>query len=771
MPTTLMSTLEQGVFNPSTGTWWVGEKLSSDEPTVIAVTFESCSSKNPGIGLLPTSVGEIGEPRNRAGDYSKLLEEGWAIEHGEFEARLNGGSGATEVKGAERRWKLEGKTCTMAWEPAESRLCFWDQEGAESVASREPDAIVVFSQGSPEGGVRAAVATSFTKATIVTYQRHSNAEWAEIGWVIEQRDATSLFNYPGAGLEAARAEAKLPYLQENAALSGFLQGLANFSAPQIELSVEVFGTLTAEQVDQVMRVGRRRQPRALFLAADTPPATLEELRRDYYPGVPCLALGCEVTKETYLNLRGQHSSHDSELHEMLYPEVSENSPPEGQPPRTSTPVGSSTVLYENSPPEGQPPRTSTPAGSSTGSSPPPCSTQSPSDALDSEIEFIETQLRGYSAATTTTPTPIGELRKSPRWVSNQERAQCMQETCDTSLRMGNRHHCRSCGRLMCSSCMSTEDCELNSFLDENTHKRVTLSGGRTQAQKVCKDCQTDELIHRETDRLRIELDQKKHQRLQEERRQAEERRREAEKRRREAEKRRQAEERRREAEKRKREAEAEAEKYKQKLRGQADELRAVRCRTLDLTNGSLFSRLTDDGFSKLHELCPGVTGIFQRASNQHSQLITQVTKQGLEAYRTLNPNVRVLSLGHELSRDKVKELLQQYSQDRRLNLCDPGFAELTPAGLSEISKLCPEVEAIFVRHHNIDSLAQMEFEKKLAPAQCVLVGAEVSMESARAIVKLYPGPNVEALEALAEAKPELSEFFTGEVTRLKKSTV
>ena len=80
--------------------------------------------------------------------------------------------------------------------------------------------------------------------------------------------------------------------------------------------------------------------------------------------------------------------------------------------------------------------------------------------------------------------------------------------------------------------------------------------------------------------------------------------------------------------------------------------------------------------------------------------------------------------------EALLDLLRQYAQTKRLDLDGSALSGVTPAGLSEISSLCPDVEAIFTRPDSkIDQQALAEFGTRHPSARCVLLGREVSAET------------------------------------------
>jgi serine/threonine protein kinase len=127
------------------------------------------------------------------------------------------------------------------------------------------------------------------------------------------------------------------------------------------------------------------------------------------------------------------------------------------------------------------------------------------------------------------------------------------------------------------------------------------------------------------------------------------------------------------------------------------------CRVLDLTSG-LFARLTDAGFAEIPRQYPKVVAIFLGPN-------TQVTDVGLDKFRSQIPRVRCLSLGGEVARESLIQLLRKYARTKCLDLQGDDCAKLTRAGLTELCALCPGLLKIFTR---LDS----KFDQQFASSMC-----------------------------------------------------
>ena len=125
----------------------------------------------------------------------------------------------------------------------------------------------------------------------------------------------------------AREEERSHQAAKAAAVGGFVQGLSYQSTRRVDLSGPDFGNVTAVQIKEIAR--HCPDLEALFLLDGTvlDESTLVMLRRAC-PRVKCLALGCDVTEEGYLELLAQHGKHDAELAAVL----SQPGLPEGMPP-------------------------------------------------------------------------------------------------------------------------------------------------------------------------------------------------------------------------------------------------------------------------------------------------------------------------------------------------------------------------------------------------------------------------------------------------------
>eukprot|EP01047_Picozoa_sp_COSAG01_P023663 COSAG01_NODE_1439_length_10302_cov_21.631775_3_plen_1284_part_00 len=126
------------------------------------------------------------------------------------------------------------------------------------------------------------------------------------------------------------------------------------------------------------------------------------------------------------------------------------------------------------------------------------------------------------------------------------------------------------------------------------------------------------------------------------------------------------------------------------------------CRVLDLTSG-LFARLTDAGFAEIPRRYPKVLAVFLGPN-------TQVTSVGLDKFRSQIPRVRCLSLGGEVARESLIQLLRKYSQTKCLDLQGDDCAKLTRAGLTELCALCPGLLKIFTR---FDSKFDLQFASSM----------------------------------------------------------
>eukprot|EP01047_Picozoa_sp_COSAG01_P069356 COSAG01_NODE_10243_length_2211_cov_4.937500_1_plen_552_part_10 len=98
--------------------------------------------------------------------------------------------------------------------------------------------------------------------------------------------------------------------------------------------------------------------------------------------------------------------------------------------------------------------------------------------------------------------------------------------------------------------------------------------------------------------------------------------------------------------------------------------------------------ITDGGLAELAALCPGAEAVFSRPASQ-------ITRQGLQAVKAACPAALCLQLGHEIAGGALETLRKQYRDHRVLDLIDVTlFGGITHAGLMELPKLFPEVEAI-----------------------------------------------------------------------------
>ncbi len=71
-----------------------------------------------------------------------------------------------------------------------------------------------------------------------------------------------------------------------------------------------------------------------------------------------------------------------------------------------------------------------------------------------------------------------------RWIPDSESSTCMASGCSTKLKRFSRHHCRSCGILMCSSCSQTTIKKLELYILIKGDAEVEYTG----KQKVCPEC-------------------------------------------------------------------------------------------------------------------------------------------------------------------------------------------------------------------------------------------------------------------------------------------
>eukprot|EP01047_Picozoa_sp_COSAG01_P073736 COSAG01_NODE_12108_length_1799_cov_19.130588_1_plen_255_part_10 len=113
-------------------------------------------------------------------------------------------------------------------------------------------------------------------------------------------------------------------------------------------------------------------------------------------------------------------------------------------------------------------------------------------------------------------------------------------------------------------------------------------------------------------------------------------------------------------------------------------------RWLNLRKGSVDTHLTDAGLVELAALCPAVEAVFTCRPTSH------ITRQGLEAVKAACPAALCVQLGHEIHEVAFETLQKQYRDHRVLDLSAAAlFGRITPAGLVELPRLFPDVEAIF----------------------------------------------------------------------------
>ncbi|MCP3941237.1 MAG: hypothetical protein GY710_07125 [Desulfobacteraceae bacterium] len=80
--------------------------------------------------------------------------------------------------------------------------------------------------------------------------------------------------------------------------------------------------------------------------------------------------------------------------------------------------------------------------------------------------------------------PMAKVRK--QWINDSESKTCM--ACGNRLWMGNRHHCRSCGILICNKCTCTTRKALNLYDLSFTNNSQRTKAISSSPKKVCKTC-------------------------------------------------------------------------------------------------------------------------------------------------------------------------------------------------------------------------------------------------------------------------------------------
>eukprot|EP01049_Picozoa_sp_SAG25_P001862 SAG25_NODE_89_length_16305_cov_24.431630_2_plen_1259_part_00 len=122
--------------------------------------------------------------------------------------------------------------------------------------------------------------------------------------------------------------------------------------------------------------------------------------------------------------------------------------------------------------------------------------------------------------------------------------------------------------------------------------------------------------------------------------------------------------------------------------------------------------LTDAGLSELAALCPLVDAVLTRPGSQ-------ITRKGLQAMKAACPAALCVQLGHEIDERALETLQAQYRDHRVLDLSDAAlFGSITHAGLAELPRLFPDVEAIFSTPASPGAVGAQKLQKLKDPRTC-----------------------------------------------------
>eukprot|EP01043_Picozoa_sp_COSAG02_P059536 COSAG02_NODE_7608_length_2936_cov_1.606274_1_plen_896_part_10 len=198
--------------------------------------------------------------------------------------------------------------------------------------------------------------------------------------------------------------------------------------------------------------------------------------------------------------------------------------------------------------------------------------------------------------------------------------------------------------------------------------------------------------------------------------------------------------------------------YQQQITNVEEMDPVVKCRVLDLTKPDIFTGLTDAGFAEIPRLCPDVTAVFLPVN-------TKVTTAGLMDFRRQTPGVRCLSLGAEISREVLLDVLHQYTYTRRIDITAHAYSNVTAKGLKEIFEFCPEVEAVFTNPaFKIQPQEVAELSKPLPALRCTMLGREVSAQTYQQMEAQLRDAKI--LDLTGDAFERLSDAGIAELIRM-----
>ena len=145
--------------------------------------------------------------------------------------------------------------------------------------------------------------------------------------------------------------------------------------------------------------------------------------------------------------------------------------------------------------------------------------------------------------------------------------------------------------------------------------------------------------------------------------------------------------------------------------------------SLDLS-GKEFAELTDAGLGEIMDFCADINAVFLAPD-------TKVTAEGLKMVRTRCPGIRCTSLSREVSRVALLQMLRQYKQAQRINLCDASlYKHLSDDGIGDIASLCPNINDLFVSPDTNPKLTTCGLQKLRGAcaqsARCIALGHEIS---------------------------------------------